>query len=66
MGCDDYEWSDSSVRWIKENMAREPGQDRSKITPGKGGKHKVEPDPHKESTKPVPDPDKHPKKPKQN
>jgi hypothetical protein len=47
-------------------MPRTPGEDRRKITPKPGGKPKIEPDPHKENTRPVPDPDKHPKKPKQN
>lgn len=49
-------------------MGKEDDNRQRKIIPNKGGKdkHAVEDDKTAETTKPVTDPDSHPKKPKQN
>ncbi len=49
-------------------MGKEDDNKQRKIFPAKkpGEKHRTEEDPSKEVTKPVTDPDSHPKKPKQN
>ena len=53
---------------VAKFMGKEDDNKQRKIIPDKsgGGKHRVEDDKTSEATKPVPDPDSDPRKPKQN